>query len=81
MRRVFASKTFLGIVLVLGSLEAVLAQQGTEPLGGQPPRGARASVTDLDYQLKYQRAFEARCGRYRLRPYTASAAQPSTTWA
>jgi len=31
----------------------------TEPVGGQPPVGAKPSVTDLDYQVKYQRAFEA----------------------
>lgn len=36
-----------------------LAQNGTEPLGGQPPPGATASVKDFDYQIKYQRAFEA----------------------
>ena len=30
-----------------------------EPLGGQPPRGSKASVNDFDYQVKYQRAFEA----------------------
>ena len=31
----------------------------TEPLGGQPAAGARPSVPDLDYQVAYQRAFEA----------------------
>ncbi|WP_308162849.1 DUF1254 domain-containing protein [Nocardia alni] len=30
-----------------------------EPLGGQPPHGAQASQADFDYQVKYQRAFEA----------------------
>lgn len=30
-----------------------------EPLGGQPPQGALRSVDDFDYQVKYQRAFEA----------------------
>lgn len=30
-----------------------------EPQGGQPPQGATCSITDFDYQLKYQRAFEA----------------------
>ncbi len=35
------------------------AQDGKEPLGGQPPRGATASTTELEYQVKYQRAFEA----------------------
>ena len=36
------------------------AQDGTSPLGGQPPPGSSASVKDFDYQIKYQRAFEAR---------------------
>ena len=31
----------------------------TEPLGGKPPTGSQASVPDLGYQVKYQRAFEA----------------------
>jgi hypothetical protein len=30
-----------------------------EPKGGQPPAGAVPSQSDFDYQLKYQRAFEA----------------------
>src|SRR5215475_5760340 len=33
--------------------------QPNEPLGGQPPAGSQPSVTDWDYQIKYQRAFEA----------------------
>lgn len=36
-----------------------LANSDFEPLGGQPPQGARRSVEDFDYQVKYQRAFEA----------------------
>lgn len=36
-----------------------LAQDGKEPLGGQPPQGSTSSVTDFDYQIKHQRAFEA----------------------
>ena len=31
----------------------------TDPLGGKPPAGSKVSVKDLDYQVKYQRAFEA----------------------
>ena len=31
----------------------------TEPLGGKPPTGSQPSVPDLEYQVKYQRAFEA----------------------
>jgi hypothetical protein len=30
-----------------------------EPIGGKPPTGSMSSVTDFDYQVKYQRAFEA----------------------
>ncbi len=37
----------------------VLAQDGKEPLGGQPPKGSPSSITDFDYQIKCQRAFEA----------------------
>jgi hypothetical protein len=35
------------------------AQDGREPLGGQPPKGAKPSIKDFDYQIKYHRAFEA----------------------
>jgi len=35
------------------------AQAGVEPLGGQPPKGAKPSIKDFDYQIKYQRGFEA----------------------
>src|SRR5215468_238258 len=35
------------------------AQDGQEPLGGQPPSGSTSSIKDFDYQIKYQRAFEA----------------------
>jgi hypothetical protein len=31
----------------------------SEPLGGQPPFGAKPSISDLDAQVAYQRAFEA----------------------
>ncbi|PZR00654.1 MAG: hypothetical protein DI533_08960 [Cereibacter sphaeroides] len=36
-----------------------LTNRDFEPLGGQPPQGSRPSSDDLDYQVKYQRAFEA----------------------
>lgn len=38
---------------------AALAQDGQNPLGGQPAKGASPSIKDFDYQIKYQRAFEA----------------------
>ena len=31
----------------------------TDPIGGKPPAGSVPSVADFDYQVKYQRAFEA----------------------
>jgi hypothetical protein len=47
-------------------LAAIKKKSGTttsnppmEPLGGQPTPGSKPSVADLDYQVKYQRAFEA----------------------
>jgi hypothetical protein len=45
--------------LTFASAQAGLAQQVTEPLGGQPAAGSKPSVPDLGYQVKYQRAFEA----------------------
>lgn len=52
------------IILILVLLEYFVAtdlraQDGMEPLGGQPPAGSKPSVVDLEYQVKYQRAFEA----------------------
>jgi hypothetical protein len=41
------------------SLTGAVAQEGREPLGGQPPAGSSPSVRDFDYQIKYHRAFEA----------------------
>src|SRR5262245_39224293 len=43
----------------LAPVTSALAQGGREPLGGQPPPGSAPSVKDFDYQIKYQRAFEA----------------------
>jgi hypothetical protein len=45
-------------ILRLPALGAEKEKQ-IEPLGGQPAPGSKPSVTDLDYQVKYQRAFEA----------------------
>src|SRR5271154_484376 len=50
----------LNIAFVVGFVSGNLrAQSGMEPLGGQPPLGSTNSVQDFDYQIKYQRAFEA----------------------
>ena len=48
-----------GILPSSGSMTDAVAQDGQEPLGGQPPKGAKASIEDFDYHIKYQRAFEA----------------------
>jgi hypothetical protein len=55
-RTVMALGAMLGAVLTVPTARA---QDGMEPLGGQPPAGATASIKDFDYQIKYQRAFEA----------------------
>src|ERR1700743_2173762 len=43
----------------LGLGTAGCGHGGTEPLGGQPLPGSTCSIRDFDYQIKYQRAFEA----------------------
>ena len=48
-----------GLLPTLVASSASFAQGGQEPLGGQPPMGSTPSVKDFDYQIKYQRAFEA----------------------
>ncbi len=53
----------LGGLVSLAATAAALpvsaADDQMEPLGGQPAPGSKPSVADLDYQVKYQRAFEA----------------------
>ena len=54
--------TSLSILMTLSMLTSASAQSSkmpTDPIGGQPPAGSKPSVEDLDYQVKYQRAFEA----------------------
>ncbi|EPE95634.1 DUF1254 domain-containing protein [Rhizobium grahamii] len=46
-------------VPTLASPTLSLAQDGQNTLGGQPAKGSTPSVRDFDYQIKYQRAFEA----------------------
>ncbi|MCP3447611.1 DUF1254 domain-containing protein [Bradyrhizobium sp. CCGUVB14] len=63
-RREFLVPTVAGAVAFASGtslLESApaFAQDGQEPLGGQPPAGSSSSVKDFDYQIKYQRAFEA----------------------
>src|SRR5277367_1958823 len=60
MNRATVTKTriILAAAVICGlSQSSALAQM--EPLGGQPAPGSKPSVADLDFQVKYQRAFEA----------------------
>jgi hypothetical protein len=43
----------------LDATDKAHAQDMAEPLGGKPPAGAICSIKNFDYQIKYQRAFEA----------------------
>jgi hypothetical protein len=56
MRKLITGGAMLTAVL---TASASMAQDGTNPLSGQPTASATASVKDFDYQIKYQRAFEA----------------------
>lgn len=44
---------------VQAEVYAPLGHPTDEPIGGQPPTDAMRSIQDFDYQVKYQRAFEA----------------------
>lgn len=59
MHRIRTFTISLLALAVLGSAQVGLAQEGMETQGGQPPPGSRSSIQDFDYQIKYQRAFEA----------------------
>ena len=52
-------KTLTVAVVVAALCSGSIASAQTEPVGGQPPPGAKQSVSDLDAQVAYQRAFEA----------------------
>ena len=49
--------SLLAVNLLIGQVHA--QSMPTDPIGGKPPAGSKVSVSDLDYQVKYQRAFEA----------------------
>jgi hypothetical protein len=49
----------LALVAVLITASGAAAKEPMAPLGGEPPAGSVSSVRDFDYQIKYQRAFEA----------------------
>ena len=61
-RIAFALSAIMFVAVLAGA--ALHAQpragaKGVEPIGGQPPAGAKSSVPDLEYQVMYHRAFEA----------------------
>ena len=47
------------ITSLILALCSVTTQAQSDPVGGKPSAGSKPSVADLDYQVKYQRAFEA----------------------
>jgi len=49
----------MALIVSMSMPTAGAADMPTDPIGGKPPAGSKASVKDLDYQVKYQRAFEA----------------------
>jgi hypothetical protein len=49
----------LTLAFAMAALCAGSIARAQEPLGGQPPAGAKQSVSDLEAQVAYQRAFEA----------------------
>jgi len=57
-RREFFLTTAAGVVASAYGAPA-FAQSGENTLGGQPAKGSTPSIKDFDYQIKYQRAFEA----------------------
>ena len=65
-RREFIALTAVGALTIAFAisrlnfgLQPVMAQDGKLTLGGQPSQGTTCSIRDFDYQIKYQRAFEA----------------------
>ena len=53
--------TTISCLLAMGFMVSQVHAQSmpTDPIGGKPPAGSKPSVKDLNYQVKYQRAFEA----------------------
>jgi hypothetical protein len=52
-------KTRICTIILVLSLSLVKAHVQTDPIGGKPSPGSKPSAPDLEYQVKYQRAFEA----------------------
>jgi hypothetical protein len=56
-RTIATTLMLLAAIFMVGT--PAFAAMPADPLGGKPPAGSKVSVKDLDYQVKYQRAFEA----------------------
>ena len=52
-------KTVGSVVVLVAVNFGSIANAQTEPVGGQPAPGSKQSVTNIDEQVAYQRAFEA----------------------
>jgi hypothetical protein len=59
MQNVRFIKAFTCAIALLAAVAFQNAHAQTDPPGGKPVPGSKPSVADLDYQVKYQRAFEA----------------------
>ncbi|MHC4167485.1 MAG: DUF1254 domain-containing protein [Planctomycetota bacterium] len=49
----------VALIVSMSMTTASAADMPTDPIGGKPAAGSKPSITDLDYQVKYHRAFEA----------------------
>jgi len=49
----------VAVIVSMSMTTAGAADMPADPIGGKPPAGSKVSVKDLDYQVKYHRAFEA----------------------
>ena len=52
-------KRYLIVFILVLEGSIAMSQTPKNPIGGKPDSEAQASVTDFEYQVKYQRAFEA----------------------
>jgi hypothetical protein len=57
--KTFTTLALVGLMATSLAMAVWAGKMPTDPIGGKPPAGSKVSVKDLDYQVKYQRAFEA----------------------
>jgi len=55
MTRLFMALMVVSVLTASARVQTI----PTDPRGGMPAKGSKPSVEDLDYQVKYQRSFEA----------------------